>query len=37
MKTVKVKNALRAVLTAWALFMDLNLRSGNNYVNLGES
>lgn len=37
MKTVKAKNALRAVLTAWALFMDLNLRSGNNYVNLGES
>ena len=30
MKTVKIKNALRAVLTAWALFMDLNLRSGNN-------
>ena len=37
MKTVKAKNALRAVLTAWALFVDLNLRSGNNYVNLGES
>ena len=37
MKTVKVKNALRAVLAAWALFVDLNLRSGNNYVNLGES
>lgn len=34
---MKLANALRAVLMAWAMFMDLNLRSGNNYVNLGES
>lgn len=37
MRSVKIKNALCAVLTAWALFMDLNLRSGDNYVNLGQS
>lgn len=37
MKSSKIKNALRAGLAAWALFMDLNLRSGSNYVNIGES
>ena len=37
MSALKIGNVLRAGLMAWALFMDLNVRSGDNYVNIGQS
>ena len=32
MSALKIGNVLRAGLMAWAMFMDLNVRSGDNYV-----
>ena len=37
MSALKIGNVLRAGLMAWAMFMDLNVRSGDNYVNIGQS
>ena len=37
MSALKVRNVLRAGLMAWAMFMDLNVRSGDNYVNISQS
>ena len=37
MSALKVGNVLRAGLMAWAMFMDLNVRSGDNYVNISQS
>ena len=37
MSALKIGNVLRAGLMAWAMFMDLNLRSGDNYVNVSQS
>ena len=37
MSALKIENVLRAGLMAWAMFMDLNVRSGDNYVNIGQS
>ena len=34
---LKIGNMLRAGLMAWAMFMDLNLRSGDDYVNVSQS
>ena len=37
MSALKIGNVLRAGLMAWAMFMDLNVRSGDNYVNISQS
>ena len=37
MSALKIGNVLRAGLMAWAMFMDLNVHSGDNYVNIGQS
>ena len=37
MSALKIGNVLRAGLMTWAMFMDLNVRSGDNYVNIGQS
>ena len=37
MKMADIGRLLRAGLMAWAMFMDLNLRSGDNYVNISQS
>ena len=37
MKMADIRRLLRAGLMAWAMFMDLNLRSGDNYVNISQS
>ena len=37
MKMADIGRLLRAGLMAWAMFMDLNVRSGDNYVNVSQS